>query len=134
MCPFGAGIKQFDVDENQNKNLKATDNPDKVATKGGGTSLGNLGVTTSTKENMVMTFTGGQKCYNGPKRNAKVTLVCGETNKLMDVDESTICSYVFKMETPAMCGEYYKAEKQITEDEIQEVEKVVAKESKRWFF
>ena len=137
MCPFKeSGLKQLDVDESKNRNLKQGDDPNKVATKGSGTSLGDLQMTTMTKDRQVtMAFTGGQKCYNGPKRSAKVTLVCGETDRLVEVDEFEICTYLFVMETTAVCDEGYKDLHSITDEEVTEVAAIVEKEGKkRWFF
>merc|ERR1712146_413276 len=40
----------------------------------------------------VMKFENGQKCWNGPQRSLKVTVKCGEEDKLTDVTEGAPAS------------------------------------------
>eukprot|EP00026_Physarum_polycephalum_P006429 Phypoly_transcript_06471.p1 GENE.Phypoly_transcript_06471~~Phypoly_transcript_06471.p1 ORF type:complete len:578 (+),score=148.43 Phypoly_transcript_06471:27-1736(+) len=51
----------------------------------------------------VMSFTEGQQCWGGPKRSAKVTLLCGAENELHDIQEPNKCEYAMKLNTPAAC-------------------------------
>eukprot|EP00741_Cyanophora_paradoxa_P002546 tig00000605_g2470.t1 len=51
-----------------------------------------------------MEFREGQQCWNGPKREADVDLVCGAKNELKSVSEPNKCVYLFVFETPAACS------------------------------
>ena len=99
-------------------------------------SLGKMSITTTSTDlsKVIMTFSNGQSCYNGPKRNAKVNLICGGETRLLNVEEATICSYEFLMETPAVCDENYRIKNNISDAELEEVESMMVKEKKRWFF
>ena len=48
-------------------------------------------------------YTGGTKCWNGPERSVKLTMICGTENKILSVSEPAKCEYVFKLQTPAVC-------------------------------
>ncbi|KAL1195223.1 Glucosidase 2 subunit beta [Cardamine amara subsp. amara] len=52
-----------------------------------------------------MSYTSGEKCWNGPDRSLKVKLRCGLKNELMDVDEPSRCEYAAILSTPARCLE-----------------------------
>ncbi|KAG7606288.1 Glucosidase 2 subunit beta [Arabidopsis thaliana] len=52
-----------------------------------------------------MSYTNGEKCWNGPDRSLKVKLRCGLKNELMDVDEPSRCEYAAILSTPARCLE-----------------------------
>ncbi|XP_033137389.1 glucosidase 2 subunit beta isoform X4 [Brassica rapa] len=52
-----------------------------------------------------MTYTNGDKCWNGPDRSLKIKLRCGLKNELMDVDEPSRCEYAAVLSTPARCLE-----------------------------
>ncbi|CAH8279863.1 unnamed protein product [Arabidopsis lyrata] len=52
-----------------------------------------------------MSYTNGDKCWNGPDRSLKVKLRCGLKNELMDVDEPSRCEYAAILSTPARCLE-----------------------------
>ncbi|EOA14720.1 hypothetical protein CARUB_v10028007mg [Capsella rubella] len=53
----------------------------------------------------LMSYTNGDKCWNGPDRSLKVKLRCGLKNELMDVDEPSRCEYAAILSTPARCLE-----------------------------
>ncbi|XP_010451052.1 PREDICTED: glucosidase 2 subunit beta-like isoform X1 [Camelina sativa] len=52
-----------------------------------------------------MSYTNGDKCWNGPDRSLKVKLRCGLKNELTDVDEPSRCEYAAILSTPARCLE-----------------------------
>jgi hypothetical protein len=51
----------------------------------------------------VMLFEHGQRCWGGPDRSLRVSLVCGVTNELRSVAEPNKCEYVMTLSTPAAC-------------------------------
>ncbi|TMW69713.1 hypothetical protein Poli38472_001869 [Pythium oligandrum] len=53
-------------------------------------------------------FQGGTTCWNGPARSLKVTMECGATTELYNVDEPSTCVYTAKLKTPLVCNEKYK--------------------------
>lgn len=53
----------------------------------------------------VMTYDGGDQCWNGPKRSVTVTLECGPVNEIVSVDEPNRCAYHMLFKTPAVCEE-----------------------------
>lgn len=53
-----------------------------------------------------VTFSKGQKCWNGPNRSLTVTLECGPMPMtLFDVEEPSTCVYNAKLRTPAVCSD-----------------------------
>ncbi|KAF8102699.1 hypothetical protein N665_0197s0059 [Sinapis alba] len=72
-----------------------------------------------------MTYTNGDKCWNGPDRSLKIKLRCGLKNELMDVDEPSRCEYAAVLSTPARCLEdklkelQEKLEKMTNQDQTQ---------------
>lgn len=61
----------------------------------------------------VLKWTGGAKCWNGPKRSATVYATCGggedgET-RLVSADEPNVCEYEFRMESPIACDDAFAA-------------------------
>jgi protein kinase C substrate 80K-H len=73
--------------------------------RGSATSLGNFVRYESDKDELV--FEGGQSCWNGPQRSARIKLVCGKENKVVSVDEPSRCVYAMTMHTPAVCNEHH---------------------------
>jgi protein kinase C substrate 80K-H len=76
----------------------------------GGTDLGkwagaSLDQSTGTR---VWKWTGGQKCWNGPKRSATVFVTCGAETKMISADEPNVCEYEFKMESHIGCDDRYR--------------------------
>uniref|UniRef100_A0A7S3XQP5 MRH domain-containing protein n=1 Tax=Heterosigma akashiwo TaxID=2829 RepID=A0A7S3XQP5_HETAK len=57
----------------------------------------------------VMRFEGGEKCWNGPKRSAKVYLGCGAATELVSADEPSRCEYRLLLRTPAACDARFAA-------------------------
>jgi protein kinase C substrate 80K-H len=50
-----------------------------------------------------MLFDQGERCWGGPDRSANVHVVCGGENKLLSVDEPSMCAYKMVFQTPAVC-------------------------------
>lgn len=50
-----------------------------------------------------LVYTGGEKCWNGPKRSAEVELICGSENRLLSVGEPEKCQYLFRATSPLLC-------------------------------
>jgi len=81
------------------------------STKKGGTDLGTWH-NASVDENSgsrILKWTGGSKCWNGPKRSATVFITCGAETQLISADEPNICEYEFRMESYLGCDEKFRA-------------------------
>lgn len=53
-----------------------------------------------------LTFSGGDKCWNGPERSIQVALECGALPvELYAVDEPATCVYTAKLRTPLACDQ-----------------------------
>lgn len=52
-----------------------------------------------------MIYDNGWRCWNGVVRNVEMHLVCGPENKLIAVEEPSMCNYRMVFETPAMCDD-----------------------------
>ncbi|KAI0469147.1 glucosidase II beta subunit-like protein-domain-containing protein [Xylaria cf. heliscus] len=52
---------------------------------------------------MVLEYTNGQHCWNGPSRRTDVWLACAETEELWRVSEQEKCVYKMEVGTPAVC-------------------------------
>lgn len=55
-------------------------------------------------DNNVMKYEGGDRCWGGPERSMRVTVLCGGEDKALDVMEPAKCEYVMTVETPAGCN------------------------------
>lgn len=64
----------------------------------------------------VMKFEGGSHCWNGPSRSMTVTLECGASEELVDVDEPSTCTYTATLKTPAACSPKLIAEYNVGAD------------------
>lgn len=49
-------------------------------------------------------FKNGQGCWNGPLRSLSVNLICGSSDVVKKVDETSLCVYEMDFETPAVCS------------------------------
>jgi len=68
----------------------------------GSTSLGNWdGWLEPLKK---MSYKGGKRCWGAGDREATVTVDCGITNVVEQVDEPSTCSYTMVLRTPAACS------------------------------
>ena len=82
----------------------------KEGTKEGGTYLGkwegaSLDQLTGTR---IWKWTGGHKCWNGPKRSATVFVTCGAETKMISADEPNVCEYEFRIESYIGCDDRYR--------------------------
>lgn len=50
-----------------------------------------------------MMYDGGDECWNGPARSARVLVTCGQSNRLYDAREPNKCTYILYFRTPAAC-------------------------------
>lgn len=50
-----------------------------------------------------MIYEGGTHCWGGPSRSTEVTVICGETNAILSVEEPSMCTYKAVFQTPAAC-------------------------------
>lgn len=50
-----------------------------------------------------MVFNNGATCWNGPKRSITVSLQCGLSDELSQVEEPSTCTYTAVLVTPAAC-------------------------------
>ena len=77
--------------------------------KGSGTDLGKWeGMKVNEEDgSMVFKWSGGAKCWNGPKRSATAYVSCGVENKVFTADEPNICEYEFKMESFTACNDAF---------------------------
>jgi len=71
--------------------------------KQGYTSLGTWGTWGSNYESM--TYSNGEKCWNGPERSANIVFECGADNNLYEASEPSKCEYLFKFKTPYVCSQ-----------------------------
>ena len=78
--------------------------------KGTGTNLGSWeGYSVEEKTGkLVLKWTNGAKCWNGPSRSSTIFVTCGAENKVISADEPNICEYVFKMESYMACDDTFK--------------------------
>lgn len=53
-------------------------------------------------------YDGGEKCWNGPQRSAKVFIQCSDTFKLEKVSEITKCNYSIELRGPIGCNADFK--------------------------
>jgi len=83
-----------------------------------GNSSTNLGTWEKFESPNVMIFSNGEKCWNGPKRSAKVILKCSDNNKLISVSEPNKCEYEMIFYTPAVCMETDENTNEIKKDEL----------------
>ena len=72
-----------------------------------GTTLGNW--EGFSEDGTVLLFTHGAHCWQGPNRSMHVTLQCGETEVVKQVEEPNRCEYTAILETPAVCTSEYVA-------------------------
>lgn len=52
-----------------------------------------------------MLFQNGMSCWNGPSRSLSLTFECGIENKILSIDEPSMCVYTAKFSTPAVCDD-----------------------------
>lgn len=51
-----------------------------------------------------LVYEGGQRCPSGPPRNLKLRLVCGSQEKLLDMRETSRCTYEAEASHPSACS------------------------------
>eukprot|EP01129_Flabellula_baltica_P013872 TRINITY_DN652_c0_g2_i1.p1 TRINITY_DN652_c0_g2~~TRINITY_DN652_c0_g2_i1.p1 ORF type:complete len:366 (+),score=55.05 TRINITY_DN652_c0_g2_i1:410-1507(+) len=51
-----------------------------------------------------MLFENGQHCWNHGARSSKANMICGKTNKILDVKETNRCEYELNFQTPYACN------------------------------
>jgi protein kinase C substrate 80K-H len=76
-------------------------NANQKSKSGSSTSLGNF----ESVDGTVMKFGGGQHCWNGPARTFTVSMKCGLSEQLTNIDEPSMCVYTADFQTPAACSE-----------------------------
>lgn len=54
-------------------------------------------------ERLVLQYSDGHYCWNGPNRSIKVIVECGEENRVLKVWEAEICVYSMRASSPAVC-------------------------------
>lgn len=53
---------------------------------------------------LILQYGGGNKCWNGPMRAARVTVHCGKNFQILNVYETTKCNYSVDLEGPIGCN------------------------------
>lgn len=53
----------------------------------------------------VMIYENGDRCWGAPDRSTRVTLLCGDDHKVIDVKEPNKCEYTMTVRTPAACSQ-----------------------------
>lgn len=53
---------------------------------------------------LTITYEGGERCWNGPERSAKIIFTCSNEFKVKSVQEVTKCHYVFDVAAPLGCN------------------------------
>ncbi|ORC87584.1 protein kinase C substrate protein [Trypanosoma theileri] len=92
MCPF-KDVHQYD------KGSKSGPNMGRWGRFGENTY--SLWLSTSDYTHMI--FDNGDRCWNGVHRTTDVHVVCGPENKLMQVEEPSMCKYSMVFQSPAVC-------------------------------
>lgn len=64
-------------------------------------------------------YNHGEPCSNGQERQVRVEYVCGVSNRVLTTEETEMCVYEIRFETPAACS---AAEERAALDEIKQVE------------
>jgi protein kinase C substrate 80K-H len=69
-----------------------------------GTRLGsNSDTEVSDAGELMLKFTEGERCWNGPSRSLALTLKCGDRDSLESVEEPSRCEYSATLYTPQAC-------------------------------
>lgn len=69
-----------------------------------GTRLGsNSDTEVSDAGELMLKFTDGERCWNGPSRSLALTLKCGDRDSLESVEEPSRCEYSATLYTPQAC-------------------------------
>jgi len=68
----------------------------------GSTSLGNWDGWKD--KHSKMSYKGGKRCWGAGDREAEVTVICGTSNSIEQIDEPSTCSYTMILRTPAACS------------------------------
>ena len=87
---------------------KASQNKKNSSSSSSGTSLGvnNYGIEKDEKTNsLILKFTGGLKCWNGPNRSAAVYITCGSSHAILTATEPETCVYEFTMQSTIACDD-----------------------------
>ncbi|CCK68115.1 Gtb1p KNAG_0A04410 [Huiozyma naganishii CBS 8797] len=66
-----------------------------------------LGKLENINNGLVFQYRNGDKCWNGPRRSAKVFVKCAPEFAILDVYELTKCNYVFDVQGPWGCNTGY---------------------------
>ena len=53
--------------------------------------------------NIYFYWQNGQKCWNGPNRSLKLRLLCGDSVRIQNLIEPSMCVYEGEFVTPAVC-------------------------------
>ncbi len=72
---------------------------------------------------MMLKFTNGATCWNGPNRSLSLTLKCGDREALADVEEPSRCEYSATLFTPQACDESAVAE---LDAELSTLDRIIA--------
>ena len=84
----------------------------------GGTSLGRWTGYSYEDGQIVLNFSGGQRCWNGPSRSATVKLTCGgKGTRLVSVEEPETCRYAMEMESYIACDDTFARTHSLLEKE-----------------
>jgi len=57
------------------------------------------------KKPNVMIYDNGDRCWGASDRSTRVTLICGEEHKVVDVKEPNKCEYTMTVKTPSACSQ-----------------------------
>ena len=87
-----------------------------------GASTGGVELSTATGE-MMLKFTSGAKCWNGPDRSLSLTLKCGDRETLANVEEPSRCEYAATLFTPQACEEFTVSQ---LDDELSALDRIIA--------
>ena len=89
-----------------------------------GTRLGsNSDTEVSDAGELMLKFTEGERCWNGPSRSLALTLKCGDRDSLESVEEPSRCEYSATLYTPQACKQ---SDVDALETELAELEAAIS--------
>jgi len=89
-----------------------------------GTRLGsNSDTEVSDTGELMLKFTDGERCWNGPSRSLALTLKCGDRDSLESVEEPSRCEYSATLYTPQACKQ---SDVDALETELAELEAAIS--------
>ena len=91
------------------------------------TRLGKFAAWEKGDDHLIMRYSNGEKCWGADNRSARIKVVCGGRNEILEVTEPNRCAYEVLCTSPVACSEegIQKLEKEVNEqsDDLDAMEK-----------